>query len=157
MSDQVPPPPPPPPPPGMPPAGAPGPAPWTGPPLAEWPQRAIGGLIDFIAPGIVTAIFFQLSTALGFILWLASLGWAVYNAYLNGATGKSVGKQVVGLKVISETNGQLIGVGNGIVRWLAHFVDAIICYLGFLLPIIDPKKQTIADKIMKTVVIVDKT
>ena len=148
--------PPPPPPPGPAPTG-PGATPWQGPPLAEWPQRALGGLIDFIAPGIVAAILFQINFGLGLLANLASLGWAIYNAYLNGATGKSVGKQVVGLKVISETNGQLIGVGNGIVRWLAHIVDAIICYLGFLLPLIDPKKQTIADKIMKTVVIVDKT
>ena len=156
MSDQVP-PPPPPPPPGGPMPGSSGSAPWTGPPLAGWPQRALGGLIDCIAPGIVTAIFFQLSTALGFILWLASLAWAIYNAYLNGTTGKSVGKQVVGLKVVYEANGQLIGAGQGIVRWIAHIIDALPCYLGFLLPLIDPKKQTIADKIIKTVVIVDKT
>ena len=33
----------------------------------------------------------------------------------------------------------------------AHGVDAIICYVGFLFPLWDAKRQTIADKIMSTV------
>jgi uncharacterized RDD family membrane protein YckC len=33
-------------------------------------------------------------------------------------------------------------------------VDAIICYIGFLFPLWDSKKQTIADKIVKSVVVV---
>ncbi|MGH8776909.1 MAG: hypothetical protein ACRDWI_17730, partial [Jiangellaceae bacterium] len=32
-------------------------------------------------------------------------------------------------------------------------LDAIILFLGFLLPLVDPRKQTIADKIMRTVVV----
>ena len=125
--------------------------------LAEWPQRALGGLIDFFG-GAFLAIFVQLfiSYALGALLALANLGWAIYNGYLNGQTGKSYGKQVVGLKVINEADGSLIGGGNGVVRFFAHIVDAVICYIGFLFPLWDAKKQTIADKIIKTVVIVDK-
>ena len=38
-----------------------------------------------------------------------------------------------------------------VLRSLAHCVDAIICYIGFLLPLWDPKRQTLADKIMTTV------
>jgi hypothetical protein len=37
------------------------------------------------------------------------------------------------------------------VRQLAHIVDAIICYIGFLFPLWDNKRQTLADKIMTTV------
>ena len=36
-------------------------------------------------------------------------------------------------------------------RQLAHIVDAIICYIGFLFPLWDDKRQTLADKIMTTV------
>jgi uncharacterized RDD family membrane protein YckC len=32
-------------------------------------------------------------------------------------------------------------------------VDAFICYIGFLWPLWDTKRQTLADKIMQTVVI----
>jgi len=38
-------------------------------------------------------------------------------------------------------------------RDLCHFIDAVICYVGFLFPLWDAKRQTLADKIMKTVVI----
>ena len=153
MSDQV----PPTPPPGYG-ASAPGPAAWQGPPLAEWPQRAIAGAIDFIGPSIVASLVqFFISFWLGFLLSLAAIGWGFYNAWLNGETGKSFGKQYVGLKVIGETTGTVIGGGQGIVRYIAHIIDAIPCYVGFLFPLFDAKKQTFADKIIKTVVVVDKT
>ncbi len=143
-------PPPPPPPPSQ--AGGAGNLPG---PLAEWPQRALGGLIDFVGPGIVVGILNAAgSAALGALLSLASLGWAIYNAYLNGTTGQSIGKKVVGLKVVGEQTGQPIGAGMGIARWIAHIVDVIICYVGFLFPLWDSKKQTIADKIVKSVVVV---
>jgi hypothetical protein len=53
--------------------------------------------------------------------------------------------------VVSEATGQPIGFGMSVVRQLAHVLDGIICYLGFLLPLIDAKRQTIADKVIKTV------
>ena len=64
-----------------------------------------------------------------------------------------VGKSVLKIKVVSENSGQPIGFGLSIVRQLAHIVDAIICYIGFLFPLWDAKRQTLADKIMTTVVL----
>jgi len=121
--------------------------------LAEWPARAASYAIDFFILGIIAAIVRQISTPLGLILQLAAFAFGIYNAYLNGATGQSVGKRIVGTKVVGEQTGQPIGGGAGIIRYLAHFIDAIICGIGFLFPLWDAKKQTIADKIMKTVVI----
>ncbi|MDQ1423726.1 MAG: hypothetical protein QOD72_1224, partial [Acidimicrobiaceae bacterium] len=34
----------------------------------------------------------------------------------------------------------------------AHVADSIICGIGYLFPLWDVKRQTLADKIMKTVV-----
>jgi hypothetical protein len=34
---------------------------------------------------------------------------------------------------------------------LAHIIDGAICYIGYLFPLWDAKRQTIADKIMTTV------
>ena len=121
--------------------------------LAEWPQRALGGLIDFVGPSIVANVIGRIVGPLGALLSLAALGWGIYNAYLNGTTGQSFGKKIVGLKVVGEQTGQVIGAGMGILRWLCHFVDSLICFVGWLFPLWDAKKQTIADKIMKTVVI----
>jgi uncharacterized RDD family membrane protein YckC len=53
--------------------------------------------------------------------------------------------------VVSEQTGQPIGFGLSVVRQIAHIVDSIICYIGFLWPLWDPKRQTLADKIMRTV------
>ncbi|MEZ5232136.1 MAG: RDD family protein [Acidimicrobiales bacterium] len=131
-------------------------------PLAEWPQRALGGLIDYVGPGIVIYILFfaTRSLAIFFLLWLVLLGWSVYNAYLNGTTGQSIGKKVVGLKVVSEQTGQVLGAGMGIVRWLIGVAIGIIPCLGtifqivnLLFPLWDAKKQTLHDKAVKSVVI----
>jgi uncharacterized RDD family membrane protein YckC len=121
--------------------------------LAQWPQRALGGLIDYVGPGIVFNILIRISSALFIPALLALIAYVLYNAYLNGSTGQSIGKKVVGLKLISEATGQPIGGGMGIVRYFAHFIDSLICYVGWLFPLWDAKRQTIADKILKTVVI----
>jgi uncharacterized RDD family membrane protein YckC len=111
-------------------------------------------LIDYFGPSIIAGFFYLFSPTLGFVLQLAALAWGLYNAYLGGQTGQSIGKKQIGLKLISEQTGQVIGGGAGIGRFFAHIVDAIICYIGFLFPLWDPKRQTLADKIVKTVVIV---
>ncbi len=41
----------------------------------------------------------------------------------------------------------------GVVRTIAHIVDSIICYIGWLFPLWDAQRQTLADKIVKTVVL----
>jgi uncharacterized RDD family membrane protein YckC len=38
-------------------------------------------------------------------------------------------------------------------RDIAHIIDTIICFVGYLFPLWDAKKQTLADKIVKTLVI----
>jgi uncharacterized RDD family membrane protein YckC len=53
--------------------------------------------------------------------------------------------------VVSENSGQPIGFGLSVVRQLAHLVDLITLGIGFLFPLWDPKRQTLADKIMSTV------
>jgi uncharacterized RDD family membrane protein YckC len=71
--------------------------------------------------------------------------------YRQGKTGQSIGKSVLKFKVISEKTWQPIGFWLSFVRQLAHYVDQLICNLGYLWPLWDDKRQTIADKIMSTV------
>jgi uncharacterized RDD family membrane protein YckC len=132
-----------------PPAGA-----WAGPPLASWGERVVANLIDYTGP-VIIAVFVQnvVSYALGLLLSLAAIGWGIYNAYLQGQTGQSTGKKQGGLRLLNEQTGQPIGGGAGIGRFFVHILDALPCYVGFLWPLWDAKKQTFADKIMKTVVV----
>jgi uncharacterized RDD family membrane protein YckC len=85
------------------------------------------------------------------LLGLAYLLWNY--GYRQGTTGSSLGKSVMKVKVVSEVTGQPLGFGMSVVRQLAHFVDAVICFIGFLFPLWDAKRQTLADKIMTTVVL----
>ena len=73
-----------------------------------------------------------------------------------GRTGWSLGKQALGIRLLKEDSGQPMGAGLCFVRSIVHLVDAIPCYLGFLWPLWDAKKQTFADKIMTTVVVQQK-
>ena len=127
-------------------------------PLATWGQRVSARFIDsfcvavpyYILLFIVRAIGGGLA-GVGIVAILGIAGWC-YITFLNGAQGQSPGKALTGLVVVSEESGQFIGGGMGIVREIAHFVDTIICYIGWLFPLWDSKKQTIADKIVHTVV-----
>ncbi|UGY93219.1 RDD family protein [Streptomyces gobiensis] len=85
--------------------------------------------------------------------YVASFGIGLYMLYLKGTRGQSVGQKMVGIRMVREADGQVLGFGMAFVRYLAHFLDALPCYLGFLWPAWDAKKQTFADKIVGSVVI----
>jgi uncharacterized RDD family membrane protein YckC len=83
---------------------------------------------------------------------LIALVFSLWNFVVRqGNTGSSIGKQMMKFKVVGEQTQQPIGVAKSLLRQIAHGVDALICYIGFLFPIWDAKRQTIADKLMKTV------
>jgi uncharacterized RDD family membrane protein YckC len=145
-----------------------------------WITRVLAWLIDdvpvFIVLGVAYGVAFGtadnqcLSTgeysygvyctssfsAIGVILlglgYIAALAYGLWNwGYRQGTTGSSIGKSIMKFKVVSEKTWQPIGFGLSIVRQLAHLVDAAVCYIGFLFPLWDAKRQTLADKIMTTV------
>jgi uncharacterized RDD family membrane protein YckC len=95
------------------------------------------------------------STAGWTVMWgavLFGIGYLVWNfGYRQGATGSSIGKSVMKFKVVSQNTGQPVGFGRSVLRQVVHFVDAIICYLGYLFPLWDAERKTLADKIMSTV------
>jgi uncharacterized RDD family membrane protein YckC len=162
MSDAPPPPPPPPsggswqapPPPGV----------TGGAALASWGQRvgayllnAVFILVGFIAVMIVSVILGAVAEVFGVLVALvgnlAAFAAAIWFYWLDGETGASPGKRVLGLRTVKTETGQPIGGGMGIVRAIAHIVDQIPCYLGFLWPVWDDKRQTFADKLVGTVVV----
>ncbi|BBY62798.1 RDD family protein [Mycolicibacterium helvum] len=145
-----------------------------------WIKRVGAWVIDAIPPGILVGIGEGLAFATGennctsstldnnygvsctsqpsglgmillFVFILAGVVFGLWNLYRQGKTGSTIGKSVLKFKVISERTGQPIGFGLSIVRQIAHFVDGIICYIGYLFPLWDAKRQTIADKIMSTI------
>lgn len=158
MSD-LPPPPPPPPSGGY---GAPA-GPGGTPPLAEIGPRVIAFLIDFVAipfvgfiailivGGIFGAVNDGLGALIGIVGYLALVGFSFWNIYQEGTTGQSVGKKSQGIKLVGlENGGQPIGFAMAFVRGL---VNGIPCSLGWVLPFFDAQRQTLGDKVTKSVVV----
>ena len=136
--------------------------------LANWPQRVGAYLIDDLIAGIpafLALILFSGSSSaetasagavlVSSLLYLLSLGIWIYNrAILQGRTGQSWGKQVLKLRLVRMADGQPMGGGMAFLRDLLHILDALLCYLGFLWPIWDARRQCLfSDKIMNTVVL----
>lgn len=81
-----------------------------------------------------------------------ALAYVIWNyGYRQGATGSSIGKSIMKFKVVGEKTGEPIGFPMSIVRQVAHTLDAVICYIGYLFPLWDAKRQTIADKLIGTI------
>ncbi|GAB0108164.1 hypothetical protein JMUB6875_71730 [Nocardia sp. JMUB6875] len=149
---------------------------------ASWGQRAGGYLIDALitivpawilnflggtvgtskASCTVTSGYHTVCSgggynALGWICLLLaivfSFGGSLFLAYMEGTSGQTPGRKVVGIKLIREATGQPIGFGLAFGRRLLHIIDALPCYLGFLWPAWDDKKQTFADKAVGTIVV----
>lgn len=139
-------------------------------PLAFWGKRAASWILDGLIAGVpyfVLSVIASIMTGfsyssgiaalagiLTFLGYLAMLAVWVWNyGYKQGTTGMSFGKSILKLRLVDENTGAPLGFGTSVVRWLAHVIDGAICYIGFLFPLWDAKRQTIADKIMHTVVL----
>jgi uncharacterized RDD family membrane protein YckC len=130
-------------------------APQAPPNYANWITRVGGYLLDVIPVAIIFGIG-RATGSVGIDLIFIIIGIAVtgYNRwYMAGKTGQSWGKKALHITLISEATGQPIGAGMAFVRDICHIVDSIICYVGWLFPLWDAKRQTLADKIVKTVVV----
>ncbi|MCQ4082574.1 RDD family protein [Streptomyces sp. RB6PN25] len=125
---------------------------------AGWWQRFGGYFIDAIIAGVPAGIINGIATAtntaaLSIVAYLVFIGVWVFHIYREGTTGQSIGKGAVNIRLVRESDGQVLGFGLAFGRKIAHILDALPCYLGFLWPAWDAKKQTFADKIVKTIVI----
>ncbi|WP_155368935.1 RDD family protein [Catellatospora vulcania] len=93
----------------------------------------------------------------GVVYWsVLLLGLAVvgYNRWVQaGDTGRSWGRRLLAIRLVGDATGTPVGAARALLRDLAHLVDALICYLGFLFPLWDAKRQTLADKLCRTVVV----
>ncbi|MFG2960557.1 RDD family protein [Streptomyces sp. NPDC048291] len=127
------------------------------PPYANWGWRFLSRLIDSLLYGIPYILVIvgagNKTPALTIIGFLGLIGLFVYQIILEGRTGQSLGKKAVGTRTLKEETGQPIGAGMAFVRQLAHILDGLPCYLGYLWPAWDAKRQTFADKVCGTIVI----
>ncbi len=122
---------------------------------ANWGQRVGAYLIDYVPIFVLELIGIISRNAFVWLLFiLASLAWWIYNRCIQaGRTGQSLGKRTLHLRLISENTGEPIGGGMAFARDICHILDSLACYIGWLFPLWDAKRQTFADKIISTVVV----
>lgn len=75
--------------------------------------------------------------------------------FRQGKTGSSIGKQILKFNVVDDVSRKPIGAGKGVVRELIYFVFAWLCSIlllvAVLFPLWDAKRQSLVDKLIKTV------
>jgi len=127
--------------------------------LAGWDSRAAAFAVD-VLPGVAVV-------ATSALVWLAappqSLWWWLSISVLVGAAlvtmvnravlpailGWSLGRALLGLEVV-RPDGAPVGVGQLMLRELAHLADTLSVCVGWLWPLWDSRKRTFADLLLRT-------
>ena len=66
-------------------------------------------------------------------------------------TGQAWGHKAAGVRIVDAQTGGTISAGKAFFRYtIGHWIDGVVCYLGYLWPLWDSKKQTFSDKIFST-------
>lgn len=127
--------------------------------LASWPLRFAAGAIDYLPLALLVSIFSAAHVA-GVGWFFAIVALCANNVYMQGMTGQSLGKRVVGIRLVTAVNSgptqfDLVypGIGCCLGRQLAHIIDTLVLYLGWLRPLWERQYRTWADTIAHTVVL----
>ena len=93
---------------------------------------------------------------LGIVVPLLGIAYLVWNVGMKqGKTGSSIGKAMQKFKIVDEATGQPVGVGKSILRAIVYLVAygacGILWLVAVVFPLFDPKRQTLVDKLFKTV------
>ncbi len=74
------------------------------------------------------------ATVLALLVWLVMLAYA---PVLIGRSGRTIGKNVVGIEVADIASGRAIGLWRSVLRWLMLGFMGSLCYLGYLSILLD--------------------
>lgn len=90
----------------------------------------------------------------GMIIGLGLVGLVAFGILYSrmiAKSGQAWGHKAVGVRIIDANTGGNISAGKAFFRYLfGHWIDGVVCYLGYLWPLWDKNKQTFADKIFST-------
>jgi uncharacterized RDD family membrane protein YckC len=109
-------------------------------------NETIDGSTTDVSGAAIGMLLLGVTISLAFTLWNV--------VFRQGRTGYTLGKAVVGIRLVGASSGRPVGAGMSFLRQLAHLVDSLVCYLGWLWPLWDARRQTLADKITGTVVVI---
>jgi uncharacterized RDD family membrane protein YckC len=93
----------------------------------------------------------------GRAIWLLLVVAVAYYVLCEALTGKTLGKKMVGIRVVGD-DGKHLSASAAVVRNLLRLIDAFVFYLvGFLFAVQSPHGQRLGDRVAGTVVVRDST
>ncbi len=127
--------------------------------LAGWHIRAAALAVD-VLPGLavgVTMALVWLAVPPQGLWWWASLTVLVAvtlatmanRAVLPAYIGWSLGRALLGIEVV-QSDGAAVGFGRLMLRELAHLLDTLSVFVGWLWPLWDSRRRTFADLLLRT-------
>ena len=136
-------------------------------------RRILATIVDGVVLG---ALFTVMIMLFGTVTTIASVGpfdWNVstismpglpsvlygvivvlYYILLEGYLGQTLGKMLLGIKVVREDNGEVPGLGAAFIRTLLRLIDGLFSYLvAFISVLISGKNQRLGDMAAHTLVV----
>ncbi len=85
----------------------------------------------------------------------SSVLWLFYFTYFESATGQTLGKRAMGIRVVDPTTGRPPTLTMALVRSVVRIVDWLpfLYLVGFLVALVTSRKQRLGDLLAGTVVI----
>lgn len=127
--------------------------------VASWPARAGAFAVDVLLGVAVVATMAVLAVTApwrGWLWWvftavaaLTLLLMAVNRLLAPTITGWSLGRALFGVAV-RKPDGAPVGVSRLLIRDLAHLLDTVALFIGWLWPLWDRRKRTFADLLLRT-------
>jgi uncharacterized RDD family membrane protein YckC len=123
---------------------------------ARWIRRAGSFLIDhaILIPLPIIAALIGSSTL---TLTLMAANFAAFGAnrwIIAGRTGRSLGRHVLGIRMVDAADGGVVGVIRACARDVCHMVDWLLIGIGWIRPLWQRRSQTFADSLMSTSVVI---
>jgi uncharacterized RDD family membrane protein YckC len=117
---------------------------------ARFGALIVDALVLFI-PSLILLLIFKQGAAYQALNTILSLAYFTY--FEGGATGQTVGKKVLGIRVYDLREGGPIGYGRGFLRQIGKYLAAIPIFLGYFWMLWDKESQCWQDKIAGSVVV----
>lgn len=130
---------------------------------ASWTRQAGAYCIDLVLPVIALVALVLIVDVTSAALWadivcgglgVAIVGGVIWNIVVRqGLTGNTLGKSATCISTENVNGESRIGVMRAGARQVAHVIDTVPLLVGWLLPLRDPKRRTLADRIAGTRVV----
>ena len=125
----------------------------SGPRAGFW-QRVGAAVLDtliLIVPSVILLLILKQGALYQTLSTVVSLAYFTY--FEGGATGQTLGKKAIGIRVYDFREGGSIGYGRGLLRQFGKWLSAIPLGLGYFWMLWDKEKQCWQDKIAGSVVV----